>query len=1065
MNRTSARAVNPVPVLVALALFVTAVMALMVFSSFRWDQILRQGLLPLDQLSESRRAATVAEVHLERVLDGDPAVTAELVIASLERALAASRGLAAGRGHLAGLTVNRRPPAEIVQATEAYVRALEAMAQAMRARLASSSLTSALALRVHYRQVDVAASELESIILHEVAARHEQQQWLAALNIALAGGLALLLLHILARIEQSRAQAFTELAVNESRLRAFASGIPERSFLLDASGHYLEAYGIGTGGFAMPTEQLIGRQITDMLPQGVASECLQVIATTLASRRTSNYEYCLPIDGQEHYFEARIAPVGDTDTVIWLTWDVTARHASEQRVRDLSRLYGFLSQVSQAIVHSTTQDELFERICTCAREQGHFHDARIELFQASGSEPPQPGYPEPTIALASAYSGEVVEAWQNNKVVSLSRLQRLTGAPPWIEALTAAGMEAWVGIPLRRGQRLTGVLHLASPRLDLERADEQALFEEIRDEISLALTRFEIDQQHAAQQDHLALLAAALENSRDAVLITDLGGHIVMVNRAFSEQTGYSAAEAVGRSPRLLHSGGYPEALFIDMMNTLAHVGYWQGEVMSQSKNGMPLPHFMSIGSVPDAEGKVAHYVCVMTDLTRVKQAEEQLDALTYVDPLTGLPNRTLIWLRLEQAVAQAHQANTGVAVLVIDFNDFHTINDGLGHAVGDELLYMAAERLSRELGPNSILGRQGGDVFVAVVDNVTDSAAAGVIAQQLIDAFNEPLQLVSAVELFAQFSIGLALFPGDGTNAAELLRNAEAALSDAKRSGRKHWRSYAYHLTTAASSRLTLEARLRRALRLGLFELHYQPLVSCADGSIIGAEALVRMHPDGDGPVGPAEFIPLMEETGLVVQLGEWVQREACRQGRQWLDEGRTPGIIAVNLSSMEIHGGRVKEQLQRILEETKFPPAYLELEVTESGLMTHGSQAEHFLRDLKSLGVRLAIDDFGTGYSSLAYLKRFPVNKLKIDRSFINDIPHDAADVQLAITIIAMAKNFGLNVLAEGVEREEQWRFLAENGCDFWQGYLCSKPLPAKEFAARFLTACDDSSWAELL
>jgi len=1047
------------PLLVALTLFACITMALMTWSNFRSDQTLREGLIALDRLSESRRAATAAELHLERILNGDPSSTRGLLIASLARAREAGHGLVKGDGKLADFAVTQGSTVRIDAAAIAYGDKLETMAGAIRQRLANPRSITQLELRMHYRAVEQAASEVESILLREIAARRSALHRLDALNIALVGLLTLVLFALLARTERRRACALEELSKRESHLRAFVSAMPGVSFLLDAEGQYLGVFGSDTELLLQPATAILQRKIMDILPADAADGCLSVVRGTLSSRRTTAYEYRLTIDGSERWFDARVAPIGNTDSVIWLAWDVTERHGAEQRVRELSRLYGFLSHVNQASMHATTREMLFERVCDAALRFGGFRRAWIEAFDNVGITTRKADTKATVPDSVDLRNGDPIDAWSRGEVVYITGFRDGDIAPDWAVGDLTGGMSACAGIPLRCDKELIGVLHLASDVLDLKRSEEVDLLREIGGDISLALTRLNIVAKHAAQATRIHLLAAAFESSRDGIIITDLDTRIVSANRAFSNLTGYDEVEAVGHPLSLLRSDMHPVEFYRQMHDALAREGHWQGEIWNQSKSGKVLPHFLSISTVTGDNGKAEHYVTVLTDLTRLKQAENRLDALTHFDPLTDLPNRLLIRARLEQSLAVAQQGGRRLAVLFIDIDHFQTINDGLGHAVGDELLVAVAQRLQAQMRSHDILGRQSGDEFVVVLHVLEDVSGADEFVRQLIEVFSAPFCLPTVGELFVQVSIGVAVNPEQGSHAAELIRNAESAMHEAKRSGRATWRTYVPGFTSAANSRLALEARLRRALRQGLFELHYQPLVNLEDGKVIGAEALVRLPRDGGSDVGPSEFIPLLEDTGLILPLGAWVQREVCRQGRQWLDEGKAIEVLAVNLSAAEIRSGHVQEQLRDILAETGFPPERLELEVTESGLMSRGSQAVEFLRSLKSLGIKLALDDFGTGYSSLAYLRRFPVDKLKIDRSFIRYIPDETGDMQLVATIVAMARGLGLRVLAEGVETEAQRLFLRKLGCDLWQGYLCSPPLPAAAFADRFLSSSGPS------
>lgn len=935
------------PLLMALTLFAVLTMVLVERSNQRWDLALRDSMIAFDRLSESRRVAALAELHVERWLGGDPSADPALVVANLERALDAARGLAEGRGQLAGFSMARSPSTALADASGAHLANVEALAVAIRDRLTDPTATSGLVLRERYRRVEASAVRVEDVLLGELAQRRRTQHRLDAVNIMLVAGLTAALFGILARLERRRTNALRELVASEARLRV------------------------------------------------------------------------------------------------------------------QTRLYHFLSQVNQSIVLARTRDELFARALSAALNHGHFAHAWITLTEVSTAdeadsradltwrvEPPDAAPPFPSDAITPAMH----EVWQHGRNLIVVDLDRLPSPEAWQRRLVDAGMNTYAGLPMFCGQHLVGVLHLASAHIDLDAADEQALLHEVAGDLSFALNGIDTRDQREAQAARLALLAAAVESSRDGIMITDLDTRIVSINKAFTDLTGFGENEALGRTPAILRSGMHDDAFYRDMMSELRRAGHWQGELWNRRRNGELIAQFLTLHTVPDANGRPARFVGVMTDLTTLKEAQDRVATLTHYDPLTGLANRSLIRSTLAHALIAARRRATRVAVLFIDIDHFRMVNDGLGHAAGDALLNAVARRLAGRLRRQDTLGRQSGDEFVAVLEDLAHADDAARVAADLQQACQAPFTLDAGAELFAQVSIGIALHPEHGGDAGDLIRNAESAMHQVKRDGRGSWRLYAPDLTAAASSRLSLEARLRRALQLGQFALHYQPVVNLTSGAIVGAEALVRLA-DAGPPLGPARFIPLMEETGLILPLGEWVQHNACRQAKTWLDTGRLPGFIAINLSATEIRSGTTEAQLRRILEDTGLPAKHLELEVTESGLMGQGERAEDFLRGLKSLGVRLSIDDFGTGYSSLAYLRRFPVDKLKIDRSFIVDVPRDRGDAQLTAAIIGLAHTLGLSVLAEGVESDAQRDFLGAQGCEAWQGYLCSPPLAAEAFAERFL------------
>ncbi len=543
--------------------------------------------------------------------------------------------------------------------------------------------------------------------------------------------------------------------------------------------------------------------------------------------------------------------------------------------------------------------------------------------------------------------------------------------------------------------------------------------------------------------------AAVFESTREGVVITDLTPHIVQVNRAYTELTGFDQAEVLGRNPSLLKSGHQDEGFYQKMWASVRQHGHWQGEIWNRHKDGGVFPQLLTISTVYDSAGKPSHYVGVMTDISQIKRSEAQLERLAHYDPLTDLPNRLLVQSRLEHALERAIRLQHSVATLFIDLDRFKNVNDSLGHPVGDELLIAIAKRLSGRLRDDDTLGRLGGDEFLVIMEDIQRPEDAAEVAQTLIQLLDEPFKLPGGHEVYVGASIGISLFPEDGRTATELVQHADAAMYQAKDQGRNTYRFYTSALTSAVNSRLDLDARMRRALIQGEFVVHYQPQVDIVTGLIVGCEALVRWQNPDQGLVPPALFIPLAEETGLIVQIGEWVLRTACAQAMAWAAEGLPPLTMAVNLSGRQLQQRNLVQLVAGVLAETGLPSGQLMLELTESMIMGRGEEAVTLLHDLKALGLSIAIDDFGTGYSSLAYLKRFPIDELKIDQSFVRDIPHDSNDAEIAATIIAMALNLKLSVLAEGVETEAQQAFLADHGCRKYQGYLFSRPVPAEEFA----------------
>jgi diguanylate cyclase (GGDEF)-like protein/PAS domain S-box-containing protein len=550
-------------------------------------------------------------------------------------------------------------------------------------------------------------------------------------------------------------------------------------------------------------------------------------------------------------------------------------------------------------------------------------------------------------------------------------------------------------------------------------------------------------------EEQLRLASTVFDNAAEGVVVADPDTRILAVNPAFTAISGYTASEAIGQHTRLLQSGRHDHEFYREMWTSIREAGHWRGEIWNRRKNGEIYPQWLSITAVRDSERKIVNYVSMLSDMSKIKQSESQLEYLSHHDPLTGLPNRLLFRSRLEHALVGARRFGQRCAVLHLNIDGFAWINDSLGYPAGDELLVEATARLQARLQEVDTLARIDGDQFLILLENIDSAERATDLANVLIADLSHSFTLTAHRDAAVGGSIGISFFPEDGATADLLLQHAHAALTQSKRSGGGCSSLYSAPLTKAASDRLELVASLRRALDNREFELHYQPLVRVADRRTTGAEALLRWRIPGDACVSPALFIPTAEETGLIVPIGDWALRAACRQMRTWRETGLDVETIAVNLSPIQFRDGLLVSRVRNALEECGLPGECLELEITEGALMEASPEIEAKLDELRSLGVRLAIDDFGAGYSSLAYLKRFPIHTLKIDRSFIRDVQAGGADSQITTAILSLGNALGLRVLAEGVETEGQLAFLRQHGCDSAQGWLFAPAMPAAEFA----------------
>lgn len=546
-------------------------------------------------------------------------------------------------------------------------------------------------------------------------------------------------------------------------------------------------------------------------------------------------------------------------------------------------------------------------------------------------------------------------------------------------------------------------------------------------------------------------LSQAVEQSPVSVVITDPSGIIEYANPKFCASTGYTLDELVGETTARIKSGLTPESVYADLWATITSGRRWQGELHNRNKNGELYWENVTISPILDESGSIAHYLGIKEDISVRKEYEEKLVRQANFDSLTGLPNRLLAQDRLAQAIANAERAGHGskVALLFIDLDDFKKINDTLGHDFGDRLLKEVSARFQSCIRRTDTVARFGGDEFLVIVTEVHEQANAELVAENLLQQMCSPFVL-NGIQFMINASIGIALYPDDGTDVQHLLQDADAAMYRAKREGSGQFRFFTPAMNTEAIEHLRIEEGLRHALERKELEVHFQPAIDCRDGAIVGAEALLRWNHPELGMVPPFKFIPVAERTNLIVPIGEWVLKESCRIAASWARSTQGRFRIAVNLSAKQFGGQQILRQVEVALAASGLPPQNLELEFTESVLMREDEETSRVIHQLHDMGVRFAIDDFGTGYSSISYLRQYPFDTLKIDRSFVNDVVDKPDDANLVRSIIALAGSLQLEVLAEGIETWPQFDFLQSAGANRCQGWLFSKALPQHEFAA---------------
>lgn len=550
----------------------------------------------------------------------------------------------------------------------------------------------------------------------------------------------------------------------------------------------------------------------------------------------------------------------------------------------------------------------------------------------------------------------------------------------------------------------------------------------------------ELDKGVADQE--AALAASVFEGSMQAIMIADPDNCIRKVNPAFSEITGWAAEDIEGQPLSVLASGHHDEQVFEEIDKALAEEGRWQGELWSRRKNGEIYPEQRSVVVVKGDDGELKHYVNIFSDISTEKFAAERIQRLAYYDPVSDLPNRQLFQEKLSHFLERSEGSNKFLALLFFDLDGFKLINDTLGHAAGDKLIQIIAERLTERLSKADLIARIGGDEF-AIVACLEHAEEVRELTEELLALVSQPCELENQKHSVTA-SVGISLHPSDGDTVQTLIKHADAAMYQAKEQGKNRYVFFEPKMNQWAVARLETIAQLRKAIAEKQFQLHYQPIYDTAGEKVVAIEALVRWIGDNGHLIMPGDFIPVAEDSGLIVPLGEWVLCEACRQAHTWWNAGLDFGRISVNISGRQFQEEGLVEVVGKALTHSGLPPLYLELEITESCAMSGPQEAVTQLEELRDLGVSLAIDDFGIAYSSMSYLKGFPVTRLKIDRAFVRDIPDDADDAAITAAIVAMGHSLGLDVVAEGVETEEQHAFLKSVRCDEIQGFMLGKPMP---------------------
>ncbi len=855
------------------------------------------------------------------------------------------------------------------------------------------------------------------------------------------------------------------LALNR-RLQATLDALPDLLFELDNEGRYLSYYSPRAELLVVPEADVIGKTTADLLPTEAAAVGQAALDEARATGASRGRQYALNLTDGTRWFELSIARKGahgeqDT-TFIALSRDITDRKNAELKLERLTKLYAALSQCNQAIVRCQTDGELFATLCRDAVNFGGMTMAWIGILDAQRHRlVPVAWSGEGTAYLegiditldANDVSGQGPSgvAMREGRPYWCQDFQHDPATAKWHVRAQQFGWRASAGLPLHLRGQVVGLFSVYASEVNAFDDAAQALLLEMVMDISYALDRFADEVERKLVQDALndseERYRKAFQTSPDAVNINRLADGLYLdVNSGFERLMGWQHDEIVGKTSTDMHVWKDPQ----DRLNLVALLQR-DGRCSNLEADFVKKDGGIVHGSMSAALVRFKDVECILSitrDVTEKRRADARIEQLVHFDQLTGLPNRNQVRERFDFALSLAQRSGESMAVMFLDLDHFKNINDTLGHSVGDCLLVEVSQRLSAVLRTQDTLSRMGGDEFILLLPAIGHEAAAQVAAK-LIAAVAQPCQ-IDHHELVSTVSIGIAMYPHDGEDFETLSKNADVAMYRVKRASRNGFCFFTQEMQVHSARTLQLVNAMRKALERGEFSLHYQPQVSLQDGRIVGAEALLRWQHPELGALSPMEFIPIAEDSGQILEIGEWVLRTAVTQLKRWLDAGLPPMVIAVNLSAVQFRHANLVALVTGILVDAKLPAHHLELELTEATAMDNPTAAIDVLNQLHAHGIRMSIDDFGTGYSSLSYLKKFSIYKLKIDQSFVRDIGDDPDDKAIVTAIINLASSLGLHTIAEGVETASQLAFLREQGCKEVQGYYFSRPLPAGQFEA---------------
>ncbi|HUY02129.1 MAG TPA: EAL domain-containing protein [Rhodocyclaceae bacterium] len=848
------------------------------------------------------------------------------------------------------------------------------------------------------------------------------------------------------QLEAKIKERVAQLRESEERFRLLATHAPVGIYQLDSRGECLFVNQRWCEIAGLSAEQAAG-------PGWTATQHPEDrvrIAEALASGRewTMDYRFLRP-DGTLAWVNGSAVALrdenGEITGYLGNDLDITVRKRSEKWARRRSQAMDLLAQgapLTEILAAIATAVEQQADGLACAILAVDESDGRLVCAAAPNLSGPGSG-----IAIGGAAAcARAARCGESAYIADIA------GQPGCAECPARAplrGQRSCRSEPIRSiSGEVLGVFAFYQPMTTAAAADEAQLMHEAAQLAGLAIER-------KRTENELQIAASVYRGIGEAIMVTDADNRIIAVNPAFTRLTGYSPLEAIGQSPGLLQSGRHERTYYEDMWQSLARTGRWQGEIWNRRKNGEEYPEWLSINTLDDGQGKVLRRISLFSDITEQKRAEETIWRQANYDHLTDLPNRRLFQDRLQQEIMKAQRAGLFLALLFIDLDRFKEVNDTLGHQAGDLLLIQAAHRIGECVRTTDTVARLGGDEFTVIMSELADTDRVGEVAQSMLVALATPFELNGELA-YVSASIGITIYPNDAEDLESLLKNADQAMYSAKEQGRNSFSYFTGSMQATAQKRLQLSNDLHGALAANQLEVYFQPIVDLSSGRIVKAEALLRWNHPLFGMVHPSQFIPIAEDTGLISELGDWVFRESAQMVKRWHGSGALGAAgtglvqISVNKSPRQFLTGNTHETWVAYLKEIGLPARCINIEITEGLLLDDRPEVANKLTLFGDAGMRISLDDFGTGYSAMSYLKKFRIDYLKIDQSFVRDLAADPGDKAIAEAIIVMAHKLGIKVIAEGVETAEQRAILIAAGCDFGQGFLFSRPCTAADFEA---------------